>query len=309
MKLDPRHLEILAAIVEEGGLTEGAAALGKSQPSVSRSLALLESRVGQHLFEPRRRPLRPTELGQSLALEGKKILDANRAASALVTAHSRGLAGAIRVAGTPIFMDGVISGLIAQFHADHPGVRIDQSYAYASEALEKVANDQLDLAILPLRAADVPASFAFRQILPGRNVIACRSGHPLTRRKDLSPKDVLHYPWIAPPANSPLFQDLRALLDRIGHRELKIGFTGGSLSAVLNVLSSSESLTVLPFSVVHTVQRYTRLDMLPIDMGGPDRHLGIVTLKAKTPHQAAQRFSDFLDDHFQGILRQIVAEG
>ncbi|MEO1746662.1 MAG: LysR family transcriptional regulator, partial [Pseudomonadota bacterium] len=37
MKMDPRHLEILAAIVDEGGLTEGAVALGKTQPSVSRT--------------------------------------------------------------------------------------------------------------------------------------------------------------------------------------------------------------------------------------------------------------------------------
>ena len=90
MKLDPRHLEILAAIVESGGLTEGAAQLGRSQPSVSRSIATLEARVGQPLFEPRRRPLRPTELGLSLAAEGKKILEAGRAASRGIWPVTRG---------------------------------------------------------------------------------------------------------------------------------------------------------------------------------------------------------------------------
>ena len=68
MKIDSEHLEILALIVEKGGLTEGAEALGKSQPSVSRSMTLLEKRVGMPLFEPGRRPLRPTELGASAAL-------------------------------------------------------------------------------------------------------------------------------------------------------------------------------------------------------------------------------------------------
>ena len=42
MNLDPRLLSILAAIVDHGGLTEGAKALGKSQPSVSLSLEMLE---------------------------------------------------------------------------------------------------------------------------------------------------------------------------------------------------------------------------------------------------------------------------
>ncbi|MEX0371747.1 MAG: LysR family transcriptional regulator, partial [Tateyamaria sp.] len=51
MQLDPNHLVMLAAVVDEGGLTSGAHALGKSQPSLSRTLAALEARLGQPLFE------------------------------------------------------------------------------------------------------------------------------------------------------------------------------------------------------------------------------------------------------------------
>lgn len=301
MKFDPRHLEILAAIVEAGGLTEGAAKLGRSQPSVSRSIAFLEDRVGQPLFEPRRRPLRPTKLGLSLAAEGKKILDAGRAASALVQTFNTGEAGTIRVAGTPIFMDGVISGVIAEFQADHPDIRIDQSYAYVEEALGKMKQDQLDLAILPVRPGTLPDGFEFHQLLRGCNVIACRVGHPLTRRAELAASDVVSYSWIAPPANSPLFQDMRALLDSIGQRELKIGFTGGSLSAVLNVLAGSDSLTVLPYSVVHTLARRNQLAALPIEIGDPDRHLGIITDKNASPHKAAHRFADFVGSRLKAI--------
>lgn len=298
MKLDPRHLEILAAIVEAGGLTEGAARLGKSQPSVSRSIAFLESRIGLPLFEPRRRPLRPTEIGLALAAEGAKILEAGRAASTLAEAFANGVAGAVRVAGTPIFMDGVISGVIAEFQAEHPNIRIDQSYAYLDEALEKISKDLLDLAILPMRPEAVPDDFQFRQILPGRNVIACRTGHPLTRLKELKPRNVADYPWIAPPANSPLFQDLRAFLDGVGHREFKIGFTGGSLGAVVNVLTGSDSLTVLPSSVIALQQRQNRLTALPLKIGDPDRHLGILTTLSGRKLAAAERFTDFIQARF-----------
>ena len=83
MKIDPRHLEILAAIVDGGGLTEGASALGKSQPSVSRSLTMLEQRLGVKLFEPNRRPLQPTEFCLSLAAEGRRILEAGQTAGQL----------------------------------------------------------------------------------------------------------------------------------------------------------------------------------------------------------------------------------
>ncbi|MBO9448318.1 LysR family transcriptional regulator [Ruegeria sp. R14_0] len=305
MKLDPRHLEILAAIVEAGGLTEGAALLGKSQPSVSRSVSLLEDRVGEPLFQPTRRPLQPTELGLALAQEGQRILDAGRQASRLVDEYRQGLAGAIRVAGTPIFMDGVISSVIAEFQTEHPNIRIDQSYGYPTELLSKLSSEALDVAVLPIRPADVSAEFEFRQILPGRNVIACRAGHPLARKKTVKLEDITDYSWIAPPANSPLFRDLRNTLDGIGVRDLKISFTGGSLSAVVNVLTGSDSLTVLPYSVVFMMQRQKTLTALPIKIGDPDRHLGCVTLSGRGMSASTHRLLEFIKQKFEMLDRLI----
>src|SRR6266478_5987589 len=46
MKLDVRHLVQLAAVAQAGGVTEGAALLGLSQPALSRTLSMLEKRVG-----------------------------------------------------------------------------------------------------------------------------------------------------------------------------------------------------------------------------------------------------------------------
>ncbi len=307
MKLDPRHLEILAAIVEAGGLTEGAALLGKSQPSVSRTVSLLEGRVGEPLFLPIRRPLQPTELGLALAQEGQTILNAGRHASRLVDEYRQGLAGAIRVAGTPIFMDGVISSVLAEFQADHPNIRIDQSYGYPTELLSKLSGETLDVAILPMRPADVSEEYQFRQILPGRNVIACRAGHPLARKKEVKLEDIAEYSWIAPPANSPLFRDLRNTLDGIGVRDFKISFTGGSLSAVVNVLTGSDSLTVLPFSVVFMMQRQKTLTALPIKIGDPDRHLGCVTLSDRRLSASSNRALEFIEQKFEMLDRLICS--
>lgn len=282
MKLDPRHLEILAAIVDHGGLTEGANALGKSQPGVSRSLSMLEDRLGIALFEPNRRPLRATEFCRLLAQEGRKIRAASDTASTVVQQFKGGLRGAVRVAGSPIFMDGVVSPILASFQTDFPDIHINQSYGYARDVLEQMENGTTDVGIVPIRSSEVPSQFEARQILPGRNVIACRIGHPLARKTTLKLSEIAECSWIAPPPDSPLYHDLRAVLDGIGMRDFKVSFSGGSLASVITILSNSDALTVLPYSVVYMLRRQNSLSALSIRIGDPDRHLCVLSPKVKS---------------------------
>lgn len=306
MKIDPRQLELLAAIVDHGGLTEGAQALGKSQPSVSRSLNLLEERLGLPLFMPGRRPLQPTEHCLALAQEGRKILAAGETASKLVTQFRQGHRGAVRVSGSPVFMDGVVMPILAAFQTDYPDVQISQGYGYSGEVLAGLVNGTLDLGIVPIRAADVPDGIEAHQILPGRNVIACRVGHPLARKSTLRVSEIAQYPWIAPPPDSPLYHDLRSVLESIGVSDFKVSFSGGSLASVTNVLSTSDAVTVLPYSVVFMLRRQNLLSALSIRIGDPDRNLCILTRADMGPKSTVQRLAKFVKTEFVSLEQLIV---
>jgi hypothetical protein len=54
MRIDPKHLMIIAEISDAGGFTEAASSLGTSQPPISRVVKML----GQRLGEPLTRDLR-----------------------------------------------------------------------------------------------------------------------------------------------------------------------------------------------------------------------------------------------------------
>ena len=314
MKMDSEHLEFLSVIVEKGGLTEGAEALGKSQPSVSRSMALLEDRIGMPLFEPGRRPLRPTELGVTLARLGARIRTANQEASLLVRRFRQGLAGRLRVGGSPIFMDGVVATMIAEFQSRHADVQIDQSYGYLDTLEAGLRNGGLDVAILPLHSSQVPPDMDFAPLLSGNNVIACRAGHPLTRTRGITLSDIAPFAWIAPPANSPLYRDLQRALKSIGQDDFRVNFSGGTLASIQSVLAGSDALTVLPYSVVFLSRRTVPLDTLPLKIDHPDRQLGVLTMAERQGPPAVRQFNAFLQaecerlqarmDHEQQVTRR-----
>jgi DNA-binding transcriptional LysR family regulator len=222
-----------------------------------------------------------------------------------VARYLTGHTGLVRVGGTPIFMDGVISAMIALFQQQMPDVRVDQSYGYAAELIEKLRNGTLDVAILPLQKEGVPTDLAFQPILAGLNVIACRAGHPLTRKKLITPSEIEQYSWIAPPADSPLYKDLRRALKNLGTEDFRISFSGGSLASVIEVLSGSDSLTVLPYSVVFMMRDKAAITALSLEIGHPERELGLLVVRAHERTPATRRFQSFVVTQFEALSRRI----
>lgn len=306
MKIDPDHLVILAAIVDGGGVVEGAARLGRSQPSLSRTLAALEARIGEPLFERSRRPLRPTELGALLAAQGRRILEAGQMAEAALDRYRSGRAGLLRVGGTPYFMDGVVASRIAAFQTEHADVRIEQRYGYWAELRQLLLDGALDAAICPIRPAAPGEGLRAVRLLAGRNVIACRRDHPLRLKRSLALRDIGGFPWLAPPEGSPLHSDLTSVLAAIGLEAPRIVFSGGSLGSVLNMITASDALTVLPYSVVFTQRRQFPVEALNIRVDHPDRDLCLVAAEARRPSPVARKFERFIRAAFEAMAQTIV---
>lgn len=305
MKIDERHLIQLAAVVKTGGVTEGAALLGLAQPAVSRTLSMLEKRLGEPLFVRGRRPLQPSPLGLSLAEHGLVMLAASRKASDLVDSFRIGKSGVVRVGGTPFFMDALIAGMCADFQVNNPDVRIDQTYGYFPDLRAALKADQIDMAICPIDILDEGSGLEFEQILPGRNVIACRVTHPLLLKRRPQPSQVLNYPWVAPPPGSPLLTDLRAMLLSFGATEIKIRYSGGSLMSVVNYLTRLDALTVLPHSVVFAMRKDRSITALPITIPHPERALAILRRSDPVRAPAVDRFAEFVQKSFES-LRHLI---
>ncbi len=201
--------------------------LGMTQPAVSRTLSMLERRVGEPLFTPGKRPLQLTPLGRQLAIQGRSILAASRKAVEIVRSFQSGTAGRIKVGGVPFFMDAVISQMIASFQLRERDILVEQSYGNLPDLLTELDSSQIDVAITPIGSADLKSDFEFQPILPGRNVLTCAVGHPLLRKRRLGIDDIMTYPWVAPLPGSPLVLDLHNILITLGISELQVRYSGG----------------------------------------------------------------------------------
>ncbi len=74
MDVEVRQLRCLVAIVDEGTFTDAAIALGVSQAAVSRTIAVLERRLGVRLLRRTSRETSPTAIGLRVVTHARRVL-------------------------------------------------------------------------------------------------------------------------------------------------------------------------------------------------------------------------------------------
>jgi aminoethylphosphonate catabolism LysR family transcriptional regulator len=172
-------LRAFVAVVEAGGLSAAARALGVSQPNISVQLATLETACGVMLLH--RRPRQAlTEAGRDLLLRARLVLsrfdELEHGLSEL-----RALRRGRLVVGlsTPAFA----MPLIARFQQQHPGVTVTTRLGNTATLTESVAACDIDLAVMTL-LEDLPG-MACTTIARQRLVLCVPAGHPLATGRAL----------------------------------------------------------------------------------------------------------------------------
>lgn len=300
MKIDPKHLAAIEVVRREASLTRAAAVIGTSQPALSRTLSDLEIRLGAKIFDRASRPWKLTRLGEVFARQGATVLRAQQQASEGFEHVTAGGRDSIRLAGPPFFTDGAISVWLARFRALHPKVSFEITYGYSSDLREAVRSGDADIAIYPVGVGDVVEDLTFTPIIDGRNVIACRSGHPILRLAFPRPLALLDYGWVSPPAGSPLAIDMTNILADLEMHEAEIVLSGGSLAGVMNFVAHSDCLTVLPEASVQSLGQVFGLQTIPIALRIPHRPIGLLSRPAAELAFASQAFLTFIQNAFDG---------
>ncbi|MEW6164932.1 MAG: LysR family transcriptional regulator, partial [Pseudomonadota bacterium] len=80
MEVEPNDLLLFARIVEAGSFSRAAERVNQPKSTVSRRIALLESRLGERLLQRTTRKLVVTEFGASLLEHAQRVLEESEAA-------------------------------------------------------------------------------------------------------------------------------------------------------------------------------------------------------------------------------------
>jgi len=145
--METRRLELLAELSRLGSMRAVADVLGTTTSTVSQQIAVLSREMGTALIEPAGRRVRLTPAGRRLAEHAVTILAAVEAAQ-LDLGPQAEPSGTLRVAGFATAIRAYLLPVIAGLATTHPRVRVLLREHEPAEALQLLATDQADLALV-----------------------------------------------------------------------------------------------------------------------------------------------------------------
>jgi DNA-binding transcriptional LysR family regulator len=195
---DLQDLQNLLSLEEHRHFGRAAAAVGLSQPALTKSIQRLENQIGGSLFDRSRSRIAPTALGNDVITRAKSILsevaELRRSVDLFLGLH----VGSVTIGVGPAMSESYLARAIATFAENHPHTQVNVRVDHWQQLSEWLLGNEIDFFV-----ADISERADDKRVecisLPKQEIVwFCRVGHPLTDRSRLSQKDLLEYPLATP---------------------------------------------------------------------------------------------------------------
>ncbi len=178
--MDTLALESFVAVADEASFSRAAEKLYVTQPAISKRIAGLEEDLGVALFDRLGRNLQVTEAGASLLVSARRILADIQASRDAILSLGDNVAGRLRLATSHHIGIHRLPPILKAFTQQHPAVELDLLFLDSELAIDKVANGDIELAIVTLPETNAP-SLTSTLVWDDPLVIVAAPDHPLAK--------------------------------------------------------------------------------------------------------------------------------
>lgn len=285
-RLKLRHLRAIDAVAAHRSLVRASAALGLSQPALTRSLQDSEQALELKLFERHARGVTPTEAGEAVWASARRILaEIGRLEEELdrLTSASDGV---IALGALPVAAVGLLPAVLAGLKSSHPRLQVRLVQGRTEELLPLLAVGQLDLIVGRLYDPLTPDGMRREALYDEPISVVGRAGHPILAEAAPSPASLVHYDLVLPTLTQRMGQEVERLLDAQGVMPAHC-LRSSSVGFIRELLHTTDTLTICPRMMMGGDLRRGTLVIAPIDLGGMPRPAGVIRAGSRpTPANA-----------------------
>lgn len=251
--MELRQLTYFDAVVRHGGFGRAAQQLHVAQPAISVQVRKLEAELGVTLLARTSRRVRLTQAGELFLRRVRHVLaelDAGRTDMARLTG---GVIGTVRIGAIQALDPFDLSGALAAFHAEHPGVELTLRSGALRSLVDDLEHDRIDLALGPVPPG-LPEQIVRAPLFTDELVLVTAPDHPTAGEAALPLHALRDDDFVCLPADS----GLRRILDRLAAAAgftPKVPFESANLARLRDLVAHGLGVALVARSVAEAPGR------------------------------------------------------
>jgi DNA-binding transcriptional LysR family regulator len=285
-----QQLEAFAEVAKISNFRAVAQTLHVSQPALSRTIRLIEERMGVRLFDRDTRHVEITPAGLELLPIALRILENFNGSFSELSQFLEGRSGHVTIAALPSIGVALLPDAIVALSKLHPQVKFSLLEGPAESVRSAIDEGRADFGISVRPGVREPMQY--RHLMDDPFVLLCRRDDPLAGRPSVSWSVFASRPFIA----SSLRSSIRPITDAVFlQKGLQVGtaLEYPSVSVGGALVAAGLGLTALPRMALHLINNNA---LVAVPLKGPaiSRPIGLVTRAGRSPSPVGRAFMDSL---------------
>jgi DNA-binding transcriptional LysR family regulator len=273
--MELRQLRHFIEVVRRGSINTAAAALGITQPGVTRSVKKLEEHFGCPLLERSVRGVTPTVMGQKVYEHALFVTNESTRISAEVTALRTGDLGHVNVGVSNNFSGHYLPDAMARIMRQRSQVTISVHEGYFEDLTPRLRTGELDFVFSIFPAHYDEPDLDYEPLMAVKSYVYGRANHPLAKGP-VTRVALAHAAWVFPEqTHVERFKDKFFTQHQLPLPNVRIA--AKSLTTIRALLLETDLLALLPGYVVEDDVQAKRLVRIPFAQVVLTNQTGLVT--------------------------------
>ncbi|WP_138430591.1 hydrogen peroxide-inducible genes activator [Fodinibius saliphilus] len=219
-----------------------------TQPTLSMQIHKLEDELDITIFDRSKSPVIPTEIGEKIIAEAKKMLKQEKHIEDLASLRDEELRGTFRIGIIPTIAPYLLPLFLRNFREKYPDVRLIFEEVITDDVLDLLDQDHLDIGVI---ATPADRGNIFEEDLYYEPFLGYVSeDHPLAKKEEISVDDLTGSDlWLLNEGHC--FRDQTVQLCKKFRKnqldEQRIEFESGNLATLKQLVEQNFGMTLLPY--------------------------------------------------------------
>lgn len=267
-----------------------------TQPTLSMQVQKLEEELSIKIFDRSKQPVIPTEMGEAIILQAKKIMQERNELQDLISSKNGIVNGELRIGIIPTLAPYLLPLFIPKFTKKYPNVKVQVTELITENTIQQLKEGKIDVGIVvtPLHETNIKEEVLFYEKL----IAYVSEKNKLYQKEFILSKDIdPNKLWLLEEGHCFRSQIINLCELRKNSKEGSLfEYEAGSLETLRRMVDMGDGITILPQLATDDLNKSQKERLRNFSSPAPVREVSLITHK------------DFVKKRLVNALKNVILD-